>query len=155
MDKKRVVCCALFLVLGAVLAAVPAAAADKSDVVGRAATWEKEYNAGNLAAVQALYASDGCRMPPNQELVHGSAAIRAQLQAGKDRGLAKVKIVVTGAESSGDVGYGTGTYVITGADGSHLDHGKWMLVSQKSDGKWKTQCDIFNSDMPLPTSSMK
>jgi hypothetical protein len=53
------------------------------------------------------------------------------------------------------VGYGTGTYVITGADGSHLDHGKWMLVSQKSDGKWKTQCDIFNSDMPLPTSSMK
>ena len=152
MDKKRVVCCALFLVLGAVLAAVPAAAADKSDVVGRAATWEKEYNAGNLAAVQALYASDGCRMPPNQELVHGSAAIRAQLQAGKDRGLAKVKIVVTGAESSGDVGYGTGTYVITGADGSHLDHGKWMLVSKKTNGVWKTECDIFNSDMPMPAS---
>ena len=24
--------------------------------------------------------------------------------------------------------------VITGADGSHLDHGKWMLVSKKSNG---------------------
>src|SRR5271156_4800250 len=106
MHTKRVVCCGLVLMLGAVLAAVPAVGADKSDLAGRAATWEKEYNAGNLAAVQALYAADGCRMPPNQEAVHGSEAILAQLKAGKDRGLAKVKIVVTSAESSGDLGYG-------------------------------------------------
>jgi ketosteroid isomerase-like protein len=150
MRTKRVVCCGLVLMLGAVLAVVPAAAADKSDVAGRAAIWEKEYNAGNLAAVQALYAADGCRMPPNQEAVHGSEAILAQLKAGKDRGLAKVKIVVTTAESDADLGYGTGTYVITAADGSHLDHGKWMLVSKKLNGTWKTQCDIFNSDMPMP-----
>jgi ketosteroid isomerase-like protein len=152
---KKAVRCGLVLMLGAVLAAVPVAAADKSDVTGRAATWEKEYNAGNLSALVALYAPDGCRMPPNQEAVHGRDAILAQLKAGKDRGAANVKIVVTSAESSGDVGYGTGTYVITGADGSHVDHGKWMLVSKKTDGKWQTQCDIFNSDMPIPTSSMK
>ena len=46
----------------AVLPVVPAAAADKSYVAGLAAVWEKEYNAGNLAAVVALYASDGCCM---------------------------------------------------------------------------------------------
>lgn len=124
-------------------------------MAGRAATWEKEYNAGNLTAVQALYASDGCRMPPNEKGVHGSEAILAQLKAGKDRGIAKVKIAVTGADSSGDLGYGTGTYEIMGADGSHLDHGKWMLVSKKTSGVWKTQCDIFNSDMPMPAMSMK
>lgn len=156
MRTNKVVCRGLLvLMMGAVLAAVPAAAADKSDVAGRAATWEKEYNAGNLAAVVALYASDGCRMPPNQELARGSDAILANLKASKDRGVAKVKIVVTGAESSGDVGYGTGTYVITGADGSHVDHGKWMLVSKKTNGTWKTECDIFNSDMPIPASSTK
>lgn len=150
MLTNKALCCGLVLMLGAVLAAVPAAAADQSDVAGRAAIWEKEYNAGNLAAVQALYAADGCRMPPNQAAVQGSAAILAQLKAGKDKGLAKVKIVVTAAESNADLGYGTGTYVITGADGSHIDHGKWMLVSKKSNGTWKTQCDIFNSDMPMP-----
>jgi ketosteroid isomerase-like protein len=155
MNMKKAVCCGLVLMLGAVLAAVPAVAADKSDVAGRAATWEKEYNAGNLAAVVALYAPDGCRMPPNQEAVHGSDAILAALKAGKDRGLAKVKIVVTSADSSGDVGYGVGTYVVTGADGSHVDHGKWMLVEKKMNGVWKTDCDIFNSDMPMPASSMK
>lgn len=147
---KRVVCCGLVLMLGAVLAAVPAAAADKSDVAGRAATWEKKYNAGNLAGVVALYAADGCRMPPNLEAVHGSDAILAQLKAGKEQGADQVKIVVTSAESSGDLGYGTGTYVITGPDGHHVDHGKWMLVSKKSNGTWKTQCDIYNSDMPMP-----
>lgn len=151
MRTKRVVCCGFVLMLGAVLAAMPAAAADKSDVAGRAATWEKEYNAGNLAAIQSLYTSDGCRMPPNQEAVHGSDAILAQLKAGKDRGFANVKITVNAADSSGDLGYGTGTYVITGADGSHMDHGKWMLVSKKVNGTWKTQCDIFNSDMPMPS----
>jgi ketosteroid isomerase-like protein len=152
---KKVVCCGLALMLNAVLAAVPAAAADKSDVTGRAATWEKEYNAGNLAAVVALYAPDGCRMPPNHEAVHGSDAILAQLKASKDAGAAKVKVTVASAESSGDLGYGRGTYVITGADGSHVDHGKWMLVSVKVNGTWKTQCDIYNSDMPVPSGSMK
>jgi ketosteroid isomerase-like protein len=155
MLTKRVACFGLTLMLGALLAAVPAAAVDKSDLAGRAATWEKEYNAGNLAAVQALYASDGCRMPPNQEAVHGGEAILAQLKSGKDRGFAQVKVAVTAAESSGDLGYGMGTYVITGADGSHIDHGKWMNVSKKSNGQWKTQCDIFNSDMAMPTGGMK
>jgi ketosteroid isomerase-like protein len=155
MKTKRLVCSGFVLMLAAVLAAVPAAAADSSGLAARAAVWEKEYNANNLAGVVALYASDGCRMPPNQEAVHGSDAILAQLKAGKDRGLAKVKIAVTSADSSGDVGYGTGTYVITGADGSHIDHGKWMLTSKKSNGVWKTQCDIFNSDMPMPAMNMK
>ena len=155
MQIKNVVCCGLVLMLGVVLTAVPAAAADKSDLAARAVTWEKEYNAGNLAAVQALYAPDGCRMPPNQEAVHGSEAILAQLKAGRDRGLTKVKITITAAESSGDLAYGMGTYEITGADSNHLDHGKWMNVSKKVNGTWKTQCDIFNSDMPMPASSMK
>ncbi len=72
----------------------------------------------------------------------------SKLRCGLPRPLSKSK-------SSGDVGYGTGTYVITGADGSHLDHGKWMLASKKVDGKWVTQCDIFNSDMPTPSGAMK
>lgn len=144
-----------FVVMLCALVSMPALAADKSDVAGRAATWEKEYNADNLAGVVALYAADGCRMPPNHEAVHGRDAIMAQLKAGKDQGGAKVKIAVTGAESSGDVGYGMGTYVLTGADGSHIDHGKWMLTSKKVDGKWVTECDIFNSDMAMPGGAMK
>jgi ketosteroid isomerase-like protein len=154
MSIKQVVSWGI-VVIGATLLSMPARAADKSDIAARAATWEKEYNAGNLAAIVALYADDGCRMPPNQETVHGKDAILAQLKAGKDNGAANVKIAVTSSESNGDLGYGTGTYVLTGADGSHVDHGKWMLVEKKVGGTWKTECDIFNSDMPMPGAAMK
>jgi ketosteroid isomerase-like protein len=138
--------------LCAILAAAPAMAADASDLAGRAATWEKEYNAENLNAVAALYAADGCRMPPNAPIAQGSEGILAQLKTGKEKGIAKVKIAVTAAETSGDLGYGTGTYEILAADGSHVDHGKWMNYSKKSKGTWKIQCDIFNSDMPIPAA---
>jgi hypothetical protein len=37
----------------------------------------------------------------------------------------------------------------------HFDHGKWMLSSKKVDGKWLTECDIFNSDMAMPSGAMK
>jgi len=155
MLRKRIVHWGFAVILGATLGAASAAAADKSDVAARAATWEKEYNAGNLAGVVALYAPDGCRMPPNEPVARGSDAIMAQLKAGKDRGVAQVKIAVTSADSSGDLGYGMGTYEVMAADGSHLDHGKWMLVSKKTNGTWKTQCDIFNSDMPMPMAGAK
>ena len=55
-------------------------------------------------------------------------------------------------ESSGDMAHGTGTYEILGADGSHIDHGKWMNVSKKVGGKWLIHCDNWNSDMPVPGS---
>lgn len=152
MLQKRIKSCAWILTLFAVLVAVPAMAADASDLAGRAATWEKEYNAGNLKAVAALYATDGCRMPPNAPIARGTEAILAQLQGGKDHGVVSVKIAVTGAETSGDSGYGMGTYEIMGADGSHVDHGKWMNMSKKVKGAWMIQCDIFNSDMPIPAA---
>ena len=152
MFEKRIKFCALIFMMFATFAAIPAMAADESDLAGRAANWEKEYNAGNLNAVAALYAADGCRMPPNAPISKGTEAILAQLQTGKENGVAKVKIAVTMAETSGDWGSGMGTFEILGADGSHVDHGKWMNVSKKVKGKWIIQCDIFNSDMPMPTA---
>jgi ketosteroid isomerase-like protein len=138
--------------LCAVFFAAPALAADESDLAGRAATWEKEYNEGNLGMVAVLYSQDACRMPPNRDPINGPVGILALLKFQKDQGAAKVKVTVTTAETSGELGYGAGTYEITRADGSHFDHGKWMNVSKKIDGKWKIVCDIWNSNMPLPAA---
>lgn len=151
---KRIAFCA-WMIACAISVAVPALAADQSDLAGRAVTWEKEFNADNLNGVAALYAKDGCRMPPNEETVHGSEGILAQLKKSKEQGVVKIKIAVTSAETMGDMGYGTGTYEIMGKDGSQMDKGKWLNVSKKADGAWKIQCDIWNSNMPLPASSMK
>ena len=93
-------------------------------------------------------------MPPNTKMVQGKEALLAHFKSSIVPG-GKTEIAVTTAESSGSLSYGTRTYVVTAADGKHLDHGKWMLVSKKVGGKWKTQCDIWNSDMPMPTEKAK
>jgi hypothetical protein len=49
--------------------------------------------------------------------------------------------------------YGRGTYEIMGADGSHIDHGKWINVSKRVNGEWKIHCDSWNSNMPVPGST--
>jgi ketosteroid isomerase-like protein len=139
----------------AICFAIPVLAADQSDLAGRAATWEKEYNANNLNGVVALYAKDGCRMPPNAETAHGSEAILSNLKNGKENGAAKIKVTITSAETAGDMGYGAGTFELMGADGNTIDKGKWMNVSKKVNGSWKIQCDIWNSSMPLPETTMK
>jgi ketosteroid isomerase-like protein len=126
-----------------------AMAADESNYAARAAAWEKEYNAGNLDAVAALYTADGCRMPPNTQTVTGTAGIQAQLKKGYDMGGTKIKITLSMAETSGNMSTASGTYELMKADGSTMDKGKWMSVSKKSDGAWKIQCDIWNSDIPM------
>jgi ketosteroid isomerase-like protein len=148
--KLKTICNLSVLVL--LLAVAPVAADDKSDAAGRVAKWESEYNSENLGNVADLYSEDGCRMPPNMEMLTGHDAIVAALKAGKDQGLAKVKISLTNAESSGTIGWGTGTYEVLDADGNTLDKGKWMNAYTKTGKEWTIQCDIWNSDMPVAST---
>jgi ketosteroid isomerase-like protein len=155
MGETRIKGFAGILMLSAVLAAAPALAADVSGMAGRAAAWEKAYNADDLKAVAALYSADGCRMPPHAKIAQGTEGILAQLKAGKDQGAARVKLAVTMAETSGNRGYGAGTWAVMGADGKVVDEGKWMNHSRMVKGKWKIQCDIWNSDLPVPAAKAK
>ena len=148
MRPSRIVLGAVLMIVGVILA-MPAGAGDESNLAARVVTWEKEYNADGLKKIAAMYSEDGCRMPPNQEAVHRREGILAQLETGKKQGIAKVKLALTSAVSSGDMAYGTGTYEILSAEGTKVDHGKWMNVSKRIGGEWKIHCDIWNSDRPV------
>jgi ketosteroid isomerase-like protein len=155
MLRKTIDCSAWILALYAMVAAAPALAADAADWAARAVTWETDFNADDLTGIVALYAADGCRMPPHAKTAQGSEAILATLKSAKKQGVAKIKISVKAAETVGNLGYATGTFEVAGADGKQLDHGKWMGISKKLHGKWKTQCDIWNSDVPMPSERTK
>jgi ketosteroid isomerase-like protein len=131
------------------LLAMPALAADDSDMAGQIVMWESEYNADNVEGLVAMYTADACRMPPNLEPVNGSEAIMAQIMAGKEAGAAKVKLGLNEAVSSGEMGWASGTWATMDADGNELDHGKWMNVSKMVDGMWKIHCYIWSSNLPV------
>ena len=40
-----------------------------------------------------------------------------------------------------------GSYVFTGADGSHIDHGNYMVAWSHTEDGWKIARDIWNSNM--------
>ncbi|MEJ8566498.1 YybH family protein [Elongatibacter sediminis] len=141
--------CSRCFVLIAFLAVSPLATSGESPMEAMVQAWEANYNSGELAAVQALYTADGCRMPPNAETAHGSEAILAQLE-GSRNAAPKVKLDLTNTETFDGNGYATGTYSIMSADGTVLDSGKWMNVNRKVDGSWLIHCDIWNSNRPLP-----
>jgi ketosteroid isomerase-like protein len=155
MLKKKIVYAAGMLMAYAMMGTGAALAADASNMAATAATWEKEYNAGNLQAIVALYTADACRMPPNEKLARGSDAILANIKSGRDHGAAKIKITVMMSETGGGVGHAMGTYELMGSDGKTLEHGKWMNASKKTADGWRVQCDIWNSDAPAPIPAEK
>jgi uncharacterized protein (TIGR02246 family) len=108
--------------------------------------WEKAYNAGNAAAVTALYTDDAQVMAPGAEPVSGTAAIKAFFTKDVAQG-AKNTLTQKEVVGFGDYALETGGYVATTAAGKHLDHGPFMTLYKKVDGGWKIYRDTWNSSM--------
>ena len=148
MEKK------VFLCLGvvALLAATGAWAGHHEGAMEKLAmAWQEAYNAGDIAAVAAMYAEDGSRMPPDMPAVTGREAIQAQIQGGKDAGLAKVKIKVVESKMVGDVGFARGVFEGMDPAGNSTGTGKWANAVKMVDGKMMVQYDIWNLDAPAPS----
>ena len=109
--------------------------------------WEKAYNAGDAAALTALYTKDAKVMAPGAEPASGAKAIQALFTADVAQG-AKNTLTQGDVMGFGDYALETGSYVATSADGKHLDHGSFMTLLKKEAGGWKIYRDTWNSSMP-------
>ncbi len=108
--------------------------------------WQTAYNAGDAAAVSALYAPDAKVMAPGAETASGAAAIKSFFAADIAKG-AKNTLTTGEVIGYGDFATATGGWVAQGADGKHLDHGTYMTLYKKVDGSWKIYRDTWNSSM--------
>lgn len=108
--------------------------------------WQTAYNAGDAAAVTALYTPDAKVMAPGAEPASGTKAIQALFAADVAQG-AKNTLTQGDVVGAGDFVVETGTWVANGADGKHLDHGTFMTLYKKVDGGWKIYRDTWNSSM--------
>jgi len=108
--------------------------------------WEKAYNAGDAAAVTALYTSDASLMVPHAEPGSGPKAIQRLITADIALG-GKLALATKDVVGFGDYALETGSWVATAPDGKHLDHGPYLTLYKKADGGWKIYRDIWNSSM--------
>jgi uncharacterized protein (TIGR02246 family) len=135
----------------AVLAlALPLSASAQTDVRAQIAkmdqAWQAAYNAGDAAALTALYTDDAKLMAPGSEPASGHAAIQALFKADIAKG-AKNTLTLGDVTAFGDYALETGSWVANAADGKHLDHGTFMTFYKKVGGAWKIYRDTWNSSM--------
>ncbi len=124
--------------------------------------FDVSLNAGDAERlVSLIYAEDAVRMPPNEPMLKGKAAILARFKKEAEQYTLQIDDVPEDVQVDGDLAFMRGT--ITGtvtpkAGGEPVQvKGKWMSVRKRQvDGSWKVICDIYNSDdLPLPTSPEK
>ena len=107
---------------------------------------------GDWAAVAALFVEDGVRMPPNQPMEEGRAAIQAGLEAGPSVTNFTVTSEIEGVDGlAHDRCTFSLTLVIEEAPEPVTDTGHCAAILRKqADGSWALTSLIWNSDQPLP-----
>lgn len=152
--KKWMVALAVLLAMPAtafaqeadVMAAEEATAAVQAEIKATGAEFAATLNGDDPAAAVNYYTDDAVVMPPNMDALSGSEAIVGFF--GQGMGGATVALDPWEVHSRGDVALETGGYTITAADGSHLDHGKYVAAWMQTDDGWKMKYDIWNTSMP-------
>lgn len=147
MRKSGLIVCAALLAFPAAVLGQEGGAEEA--INAGAAAWAAAWNSGDAAALAAMYAGDAVVMAPGAEAMQGTEAIQAGLGAalemsgGSQMAITPDEIIPVGDDHAIE----TGTFVETGADGSHTDHGKYLAIWAKVDGGWKIVRDIWNSSM--------
>ena len=142
--KKLII---LFTALG-MAGCMQAPQADLEGLKSMRDAWQSAYDAGDAAALAAIYEEDSALMPPNSTPVTGRATIETFWGDFMASG-GSVKITDSEAYAHGDVGYKVGTFTMTDSGGMVLDEGKYVELWRHVDGRWQMHRDIWNSDLPL------
>ena len=103
--------------------------------------------AGDADAIAMLFTANAIVMAPNAAPIEGREAITADWNANFAAGFGALRLTTDEAEMFGDVAHEVGRYVVEAADGSHLDHGKYIVIWKHTSDGWKLHRDIFNSNM--------
>jgi len=150
IKKLAVLTASLAALAGCARTAAPDTAADATAARAVNVAWYKAYNAGDGAAVAALYAEDAALNAPGAPVARGKPAISEyyvkNAAASAAAGLALVDDPSSDVGVSGDLAWQSGTFKVTDKSGAAVDAGKYLTVFQRKDGKWMIIRDTWNSD---------
>jgi uncharacterized protein (TIGR02246 family) len=132
-------------------------AATAAQVAAASIAWKQTFNAGDPAAVTALYAEDAVLSAPGQPVVRGRAAIGEYFVKTAARfaaaGLTVADAPMGEAVASGDLGYQWKTYTISDRAGVQVGSGQLLTLFRRTAGKWLIVGDTWNPDGATPAGS--
>ena len=128
--------------------------ADEAAVRAVDAAWQRAANAGDGAAIGAIYAADATILPPGDTARQGAAVAKywSDMLAGAT---VSMTLATAHVQGSGDLAFATGAYHLAvtpkaaGAKPLPPEDGKYLEVMKKQpDGSWKIIYDIWNANTP-------
>ena len=124
--------------------------ADAAGVAAASIAWKQTFNAGDPAAVAALYAEDAVLSAPGKPVLTGRAAIRQYFVATAAEfsaaGLTVADAPLGEAVASGDLGYQWKRYTISDRSGAVVGSGQLLTLFRRTQGRWLIIGDTWNPD---------
>ena len=133
------------LLVGACFFTSGALAQSVQEMQKMADEWQAAFNKGDAATVANFYKDDATVFPPGGDMVKGKQAIQSLwTEAAKGIQIASFKVTDVrslGPNTAREQGYAT---VKTKGDNPQEMLGKYVVIWEKVDGKWKLDSDIWN-----------
>jgi ketosteroid isomerase-like protein len=115
--------------------------------------WSKAFDAGDPAALAALYAENARSLPPSTAPIVGRADIESYWRGDIGEGGATTKIAVTDATMQGDVLHVEGTYDVMGKNNAELATGQFQQLWTQTGGDWQLLREMWRMDPKLMRST--
>lgn len=115
-------------------------------------SYAANVRAQDWTALISHYTDDAIRMPPNEPMHDGKAAIMAWLEAFQP--VTGFTLTPQAIDGRGDLAYARGAFTLDMAppDADPVSMvGKWHAIYERqADGSWLCVSDIWNTDVPMP-----
>ena len=135
------------VVIACLCLSAPVMAQDMATIQRLSDQFAKAFNAGDAAAVAALYTDDAVILPPDGEIMKGRSAIQAFWKGATehlgDGKLTTVDVKPLGNEAAREIG--TFTFQTKGAQPQEVI-GKYVVIWERIGGDWKLATDIWNTN---------
>jgi ketosteroid isomerase-like protein len=134
-------------VLALTIACAPGAPGDgmgpAAEVTG---IWTTAVNAGDAAALSALYTDTARVLPPGGPALSGRAEIESYWKTDLGAGAPATSLTPVAATTQGDLLHVEGNYEAKGANGATLARGQYEQLWVRTGGAWRVQHELWRLD---------
>jgi ketosteroid isomerase-like protein len=110
------------------------------------AAWVAAFNAGDPAALAALYAENARSLPPGGPPVTGRSQIESYWRDDLGDGGVTTALTPVDAVTQGDLVHVEGTYQVKGKDGTELASGQYQQLWERAGGRWQVEREMWRID---------
>ena len=142
-------CAAVVGALGVAACERSAPAENKTAAEEVSAAWARAFDAGDAAALAALYADDAQTFPPGSTAIAGRSDIEAYWREDIGSGGVVTKLKPDRSVAQADLLQVSGVYDVVGKDGVRLANGQYDQLWTRVDDAWKVKHEIWRTDPSL------